>query len=186
MAESKNNVITHGLSGKIDLLVFRQRNGKTLVSKAPKEITQTSLAQEQVKQRFQQAVIYAKAAIANATTKEAYDSKAEAGQSAYNVAIADFFNAPDIQAIDVSAYTGAVGSKIGIKVTDDFKVEQVYVQIVNADGTLVEQGNAVADANGLDWLYTATINNASLTGDKIIVTATDKPGNDTNLEKTLA
>lgn len=40
MAESKNNIVTHGLSGKVgDLLVFSQRNGKTIVSKAPKERT---------------------------------------------------------------------------------------------------------------------------------------------------
>jgi hypothetical protein len=33
MAKSQNNVITHGLSGKIgDLLVFSQRGGKTIVS----------------------------------------------------------------------------------------------------------------------------------------------------------
>jgi len=38
MAESKNNIITHGLSGKVgDLIVFSQRNGKTIVSRAPKE-----------------------------------------------------------------------------------------------------------------------------------------------------
>jgi len=31
MAESKNNVITHGLSGKLgDLIVFRNWNGKLL------------------------------------------------------------------------------------------------------------------------------------------------------------
>ncbi|SDF09761.1 hypothetical protein SAMN05421825_1031 [Epilithonimonas hungarica] len=33
MAESKNNIITHGLSGKVgDLIVFRQRSGDTIVS----------------------------------------------------------------------------------------------------------------------------------------------------------
>ena len=34
MAESKNNIITHGLSGKIgDLIVFSQRDGKTFAAK---------------------------------------------------------------------------------------------------------------------------------------------------------
>jgi len=37
MAKSRNNVITHGLSGLIgDLLVFRQKGGKTIVSDRPK------------------------------------------------------------------------------------------------------------------------------------------------------
>ena len=35
MAKQTNNVITHGLSGKVgDLLVFRQRAGKTVIAKA--------------------------------------------------------------------------------------------------------------------------------------------------------
>jgi hypothetical protein len=33
MAKSKNNLVTHGLSGKIgDMLVFRQVGGETIVS----------------------------------------------------------------------------------------------------------------------------------------------------------
>ncbi|WP_265426533.1 hypothetical protein [Chryseobacterium sp. YIM B08800] len=39
MTESKNNIVTHGLSWKVgDLLVFSQRNGKSVVPKAPKEM----------------------------------------------------------------------------------------------------------------------------------------------------
>ncbi len=50
MAESKNNIITHGLSGKVgDLIVFSQRNGKTIVSKAPKDKT----AEDSQKQKDQ-------------------------------------------------------------------------------------------------------------------------------------
>jgi hypothetical protein len=37
MAKSRNNVVTHGLSGLIgDLLVFRQRANKTIVANRPK------------------------------------------------------------------------------------------------------------------------------------------------------
>jgi thiol:disulfide interchange protein len=187
MAESKNNVVTHGMSGKIDLLVFRQKNGKTFVSKSPKEKKgNLSTAQQQVQQKFQQAVIYAKTVLADASAKTAYEEKADIGQTAYNVAIADFFNAPDIREIDVSNYTGQIGSKIVVKVTDDFKVASVHVQINNNDSSLVEEGEAIAAANGLDWVYTTTTLNASLSGDKITVTASDLPGNDTIDEKTLS
>ena len=38
MAQSKNNVITHGLTGLVgDMLVFRNRGGKTFVSSNPKK-----------------------------------------------------------------------------------------------------------------------------------------------------
>lgn len=186
MAESKNNVVTHGLSGKIDLLVFRQKGNKTFVSKAPRSsTTPSSAAQNQVKQTFQQAVIYGKAINADPAKKTSYQDQAKEGQSAYNVAIADFFNAPDIEEIDVTTYTGNIGSTIVIKATDDFEVKTVHVKIENGDGSLVEQGNAVADAIGLNFTYTATVANASLAGDKITVTAFDNPGNETESSKVL-
>ena len=66
---------------------------------------------------------------------------------------------------------------------DDFKVKAVTVKIENADGTLVEEGNAVE--SGLYWIYTAKQNNADLSGDKITVRATDIPDNLTEKEETL-
>ena len=48
MAESKNNIVSHGLSGKVgDLLVFSQRNGKTVVSKVPKDDSTGELSDKQ-------------------------------------------------------------------------------------------------------------------------------------------
>ncbi|MFT4092667.1 MAG: hypothetical protein QM640_03420 [Niabella sp.] len=185
MAESKNNVVMHGASGKVDLIVFSQRHGKTVISKAPAHSVTHTPAQDAVRQKFQQAVIYARAAIADAAKKQAYKAAAQPGQSAYNVALADFFNAPDIQEIDVSGYTGNIGDQIKIAVTDNFKVAGVAVSVHNGDGTPVEAGNAVQDADGLHWIYTATAANASLTGDKITVTATDAPQNETTADTAL-
>ncbi len=186
MAKSKNNVVTHGLSGKVgDILVFSQRAGKTIVGKVPrKRSTQPTAAQKQQLQRFQQAVIYAKGVMANAVQKAAYKASAKAGESAYNIAVADMLHAPNIESIDLSTYKGNIGDKITIIATDDFKVVQVSVTIENADGSLVEQGNAVQDAqNNLQWVYTATAANTDLTGDKITVKATDTPGNLAEMHK---
>lgn len=179
MAESKNNIVTHGLSGKLgDLIVFRQRAGKTILSSKPKERTgEPSAAQQQVRERFQQAIIYGKAVLADAASKSAYEAAADGGKSAYNVAVADFFNAPDIHEVDVTGYTGATGSKIRVKITDDFEVKSVRVKIENPDNTLVEEGAASLDANGIDWFYTATVENTPVSGDKITITATDLPRN---------
>ena len=41
----------------------------------------------------------------------------------------------------------------------------MVVTIANADGSLVEEGDAVLQPNGLDWVYTATADNPSLEGD---------------------
>lgn len=187
MAKAKNNIVTHGLSGKLgDLLVFSQRSGKTFVSKAPGERSgQLTEAQLGVQSKFQQAVIYAKAAIADSATKAAYASAAKEGLSAYNVAIADFFNAPDIHEIDISQYTGSVNSTIKIRVTDDFEVKTVHVNITNSDGSLVEEGGAVQEPDGIHWVYTATAENVSLDGDKISVSATDRPSNNARHQTTI-
>lgn len=54
---------------------------------------------------------------------------------------------------------------------------QVTVGIHNADGSLVEEGDAVQQANIIDWVYSAGAANDSTAGDRIVVKASDKPGN---------
>ena len=178
MAKQSNNVVTHGLSGKIgDLLVFRQRAGQTVVAKAPQKPRTVSELQKEQQRKFQRAVLYARAAMADTETGAAYNRAAKRGQTGYNVAIADFFHAPDIHNIDVSGYTGNPGDTICIQVKDDFMVKEVKVTITNADGSLVEEGYASPDAIGYQWTYTATSVNDSLDGDRIEITVSDLPGN---------
>lgn len=187
MSHIKKNVVTHGLSGKVDTLVFRQRSGKTIVATAPGEraFTELNAAQKAVRSAFKKAITYAKAAITNLQLKQAYKEKAKAGQSAYNRATVDFFNAPEIDEIDNSLYTGQVGNVINVPVTDDFRVASVHFKIEKPDGSLLEQGNAVADADGLHWMYSATIANSNVTGSIITVTAKDLPGNSVSKTKTI-
>jgi hypothetical protein len=97
MAKSQKNVVTYGLSGKIgDLLVFRQVNGKTIVSKMPQAPTNASEKQKGQQQHFQQATIYAKTALGDPSIKERYEAaaKKKKGRAAYHIAVVDFFNAP--------------------------------------------------------------------------------------------
>jgi hypothetical protein len=185
MAKQERNVVTYGLSGKIgDLLVFRQRNGKTIVSKIPAHSGSASEKQVAHRRRFQQAVIYAKAAVASPETEELYRAAAKKGRYPFNVAVADFFNAPDIHHIDLSEYTGSAGEQMRITVSDDVAVKSVKVEIRNADGWLEEEGDAVQSAGGL-WIYTAVQDNENLDGDKITVTVSDVPGNVTQEEREL-
>jgi hypothetical protein len=78
-----------------------------------------------------------------------------------------------------------VGNTIAITVTDDFKVVAVRVKIYNADGSLVEEGEAVQQAMSTRWLYTATADNQGIGGDKMIVQAIDNPGNMSAKEQIL-
>lgn len=180
MAKVNKNVITKGLSGILGgMLVFRMVGNQTVVSTAPVTSKAPTPAQKKQRERFQQAVLYARTQMTNPVIKAAYEAlaKSKGAPNAYNVAVSDFFNKPTIEAIDVSSYSGKKGDTICIRVTDDFKVEWVSVEIRNDRG--VERGNAVKQANELDWLYTTTDDNISLKGTKLMVKAYDMPGNET-------
>ncbi len=158
MAKVGDNIVTTGLSGKLgNLIVFRNRGGKTIVAKAPKKkTTEWTKAQQQHRLKFQEAILCAKSAIADKTTKEAYKAAAKEGQTAYNVAVADFLSAPYINEIDVTYYNGQPGSYIQLRAVDDFEVREVSVSIQDADGPEVESGAAVLQEGSIWWRYTAT------------------------------
>ena len=96
--------------------------------------------------KFLEAVLYAKNAITDEATKDAYQASAEEGETAYNVAVADFLNAPLINEIDVSHYTGQPNCNIQVRAVDDLEVKEVTITIQNSDGTEVESGAAVHTA----------------------------------------
>ncbi|MDP4210199.1 MAG: hypothetical protein Q8928_15410 [Bacteroidota bacterium] len=179
MAKSNDNVLTHGLSGKVgDLLVFRVVDGKTIVAKAPSKANREP-SEKQVKQqeRFEEAVIYGKTVMVTPELKAQYETSVPEGKSVYQVALADFLKAPNIKEVDVTGYTGEVGSIIRVRAIDDFMVKSVQVSIFNSDGSVADQGEAIRLANGVDWLFTAKTLNDDLAGDKIVVKASDLPGN---------
>jgi hypothetical protein len=181
MAKSKNNIVTHGLSGKLgELLVFRQVRGETIVSQMPATSTKVSAKQETARKNFQQATLYGSNAIKDPVTSELYSAVAKKkGLSAYNVAVADFFHAPDIETVDVSQYAGVAGDEIRIIASDDFAVKSVRVNISNHDGSWSEEGEATQSVGNL-WIYVATQNIDTLEGSKIVISASDLPGNVTS------
>lgn len=184
MAISNRNIITHGLSGLIgDLIVFRQRAGKTVVAVRPHSSARPATPPMVLaRARFVLAVSYAKAAIKDQHKKSAYLAIAKPGQTAFNVAIADFQCPPEIEENpDLKGYNGLPGDIITVSVIDDFMVNTVWIQIISADGTLLEEGLAVQDENKLDWNYTITAVNNSIKGSGVIFKAKDLPGNETTV-----
>lgn len=188
MAKSRNNVVTHGLSGLIgDLLVFRQKANKTIVADRPKLTTKLPTAiQMEIRERFKRATRYAKSALKDLVLKASYQLAAKPGQSAHNVAFVDYQKSPEFyEELDLTSYTGTIGDEIVISVIDDFKVKTVHVEIKAPGGAIMEEGYAVQHENELDWVYTATVANSEVAGSRIIFTASDLPGNKTVLEKII-
>lgn len=189
MANSNNSVITGKLRGTLGKeLVFREWEGKTVVAKAPKKRTGPATSKQLViQENFMLAAKYA-AAVMKGTDqgiRDAYSAALKPRQNLFSRAAADFMSPPVVKVIGTSAYTGVVGSTITIRAVDDFRVTSVLVEIFAASGTLLEKGNAVQQANGVDWTYTTTQANAVLSGSKISAIATDVPGNTGTLVVTL-
>ena len=183
--ESINNDLVKGGSGRIgDMLVFRQRGGKTFIAKRPiRKSDQVSEKQLNVRERFIEAVIYAKAVVNDEAKKAIYQLKANASQSAYNLALSDFCKAPQIKRVAIDEYQGRPGDKILIRATDDFMVNAVQVRIIGADNAEIETGQAVLSDNGLDWVYTAKVLSSDAVS--VFVSVFDLPGNTTAREVEL-
>lgn len=182
-----DNDIVMGSSGKIGkMLVFRQVAGKTIIAKRGIRTAPYSGVQEEAQELFREGVFYAKAVSDDPVRKQWYEAVAKPGQTAYNLALADFCKAPVIKKVTLAEYIGQIGDPILIRAIDNFRVETVSVNILDANGESVETGQATLQENGLDWLYTATVDNPILPGTIISVTATDLPGNKTTREEPVA
>ena len=72
-----------------------------------------------------------------------------------NVAVADFFHAPEIEEVDLEGYSGKTGELIRVKARDDVQVTRVAVLISDAAGNEIERGDAEKES-GLGWKFTAT------------------------------
>lgn len=110
------------------------------------------------------------------STKALYDAKAEAtGTPVFALTIAGFFDAPGVDEINLSAYTGQAGEEIAIRMHDDFALKGVAVAIRTNTSQVLAQGAADQGADSL-WRYTATAALPAGQNVSIEVTAADFPG----------
>lgn len=186
MAINKNNFFIEGVSGTIaKQMTLSQRSGKTIVGKKSKGSslppTEDQIA---VRERFEDASDYAVGVLADPVLKAAYNEEAvKIGLSAYALALKDAHSFPEVRRILTGRYKGLAGDVITIKAKDVFRLNNVKVVIMSAANVQIEEGQAVAVGNGSkDWQYTATVANPTIAGTRIIVTATDTPGNQTSRE----
>lgn len=167
---------------------LRKRKGKPFLAKVPvfDKNQKPTEAQEDLRENFSAATVYAQTAMGNPESKKLYELRANGNLTAFNVALRDYMKPPKVKKIDTSSYTGNPGSTLTIRATDDFRVKAVKVTIYNAAGDLVEEGQATLNpVNRVKWIYAATQLIAILPGSKIKAVAEDIPGNTGQLEITL-
>ena len=174
MARVNNNIFIRGLSGNLgnQFIIKTDKGGRTIVSAKPyfpanREFSPAQLAHQQA---FREAVAYAN----KAKGEEIYKIKANGGpKSAYNVALGDYFNPPQILEIDLSGWVNGDGGTIRVRAQDDVKVQQVKVTIADESGTLLEEGEA-SEAGALWWEYSTA--QAAVDNLRVTVAAKDLPG----------
>lgn len=188
MAKTDNLILkeSSGSIGRI-MTITKKKSGKMLIGKhrGSSSVPPTD-KQLDVQAKFKESIIYGKAVMADPALKALYAAAVKGDQTAYNLAVRDAFKAPEITKISTDLYTGLVGAVITVRAVDDFKVTGVRVAIYSAAGDLVEQGDTVLQANGLDWVYTATVANGAVAGSKVKAVAKDLPGNETASEVIVA
>lgn len=180
MAKVTTNPIIEGFRGAVGNLVFKRYGGGTIVSrKGDPSSTPPTEGQKAVRDKFKLAALYGKTVMADPITKELYTTAAKAkGMPAFALALADFFNEPMVDEIDLAAYTGKAGDPIKVRAHDDFDLTGVAVAIRDADGNVVEEGAAAIGTDGA-FLYTAQKTLATGQSVVIEVSATDRPGHKT-------
>lgn len=180
-----NNPILSKISGMLGgTVVFRRWRGRILMSNRPKPRASLSEKQQVTVNRFKEATQYAVKQMKDPASKAEYAAGTNFDKhSAYLVALCDFLNAPKVHYIKFSEYRGATGEWITIKARDDFRVVRVKVVIVDADGVVLEQGDAAPSfRKPFIWKYQASVANPQVNGTVIKVTAFDKPGNSGSAE----
>jgi hypothetical protein len=176
MAQVRNNIVIQGLSGSLgEQLVIRQdKAGRTIVSVSPKYPENRVFSNDQLQQqeRFRNAVVYGR----DRMGETIYVDRAKGTpQTSMNVAMADFFHAPEIIGIDTSNWHGNPGDNIRVQAVDNVMVTQVTVIIMDENNAVIEQGLAAQEGNSSWWVYPTTVNTSA--GTQIVALAQDLPGN---------
>ena len=170
MAKVVNNIFVRGLSGQVggQFVMRRLRDGRTIVCKSPDfSHRKLSEAQKEHHMRVKQASAYAKPA---SLSNPVYAQLAEGTmKNAYNVAMGDWFHPPVIHRL------GRYGAAVRIWVTDDVQVAGVSVSVLDENGRVLEQGEAL-QGRGDWWEYVPSA------AGKVLVEARDLPGNKVTAE----
>ncbi|MBW8686787.1 hypothetical protein [Chitinophaga rhizophila] len=178
MAIVKDNMLLQLVRGSIGKLVtIYERNGQIIMAKKRGPSTRKPTAKQlEARHKMTIAAGYARQLLNDPELKAYYASLAGPGQNAYNMAVKDAYRSPEIQQIRLENNDVVVTAK------DEFRVAEVKVQVLDAKGDITETGVAILGRNGIDWHYKTRTLPA---GGKVVVVATDLPGQKTVRELLL-
>lgn len=182
MAKVRLNPVLEKIRGKVGDLVFKRYRDEVVISRTPQSgERQPTPAQASQQERFKLAVLYGNTVLADPEKRAIYEAAAERkGVPVFALTVGDFLNAPAVDEIDVSGYTGKAGETIRVRASDDFAVTGVEVSITDSNGSVLEKGTATLVPGSGEWIYQTTTEIAPQQQVSIEVTATDRPGHKTS------
>ncbi|HLO29658.1 MAG TPA: hypothetical protein VK249_11015 [Anaerolineales bacterium] len=179
MAKAYRNIFFHRLTGATgDQFVNpKTHSGKAIFANKAMFDDQR---QHTKTQTTDQAAIREATTYANfAQTQEFYILKAKRTcTTSYNIALTDWFGAPEVLEINVDDWTGEIGQTIRVKARDNVMVAHVWVVIRDAEDEMLEMGEAVPSEAGSAWWDYTTKSLVKMEPFPIVeALAQDLPGN---------
>ena len=149
MAIVKDNILMQLVRGTLGKhYIIYERNGQIImaVKRGPSKKKPT---QKQLEARHKMTIASARAQelMADPEIKAYYQSLAGPGQNAYNMAVKDAYRSPEIQNIRLE------NEEVMVTAKNEFRVAEVEVKVIDAEGVIIESGQAVLGRNRVDWHY---------------------------------
>ncbi|PWV48340.1 hypothetical protein [Chitinophaga sp. S165] len=169
MAIVKDNILMQLVRGSLGKqITIYERNGQIIMAKK-RGPSRKKPTQKQLEARLKMTIASARAQLMmeDPQIKAYYQSLAGPGQNAYNIAVKDAYRSPEVQNIRLEK------EEVVVTAQNEFRVAEVEVKVVDAEGVITERGRAFLGWNGVDWHYKAA---ALPAGGKVIVVAKSLPG----------
>jgi hypothetical protein len=100
--------------------------------------------------------------------------------SVYRTALADFAKPPRLLTVEVDSYHGQVGEHLRVQAHKPCGVTSVKVQVLAADGQVLEEGEAGLIGDDW-WVYKTQQTHPVAAVQQLRVLAQDRPGNEAEL-----
>jgi len=165
-----------GFTGAIGDLIFRNYNGKTVVSIRPVYKNETNTeARRKARARFRDATQSASNAMDDPKQKAYYKQKAKQLKlpNAYTAALTDYLRKAKVGAAKPASFAAKKGNVIHIRVTKGvFKINRITAKLYNREGKILSEQQLTLSPGNKTFHFRFTDNFPDYGGFKII---TDEP-----------
>lgn len=154
------SILHRSLRGAIGDLVFRQYNGKTVVSARPVYKNESNTeARRQLRGRFKEASMYASNAMDDPKKKAYYQQKARQLKlpNAYTAAITDYLRKAKVTAMTRSGFSPKKGETIIMQILKSaFKISQIKVILCSQHGEVLHEQTLTRESDKRIFEFTFT------------------------------